>query len=139
MENKMSTNKRFNLSIALLITTLFFLTNNLMAQQRQGQGPPQIPDEGQIVKMVDELSSELSLSDGQKSKILVLYKSHFAEVKALMNGGEKPSRDGMESLKNEFESDVKNLLTEEQQEAFDEFQKNKKEKSGQGKQRPPQR
>ena len=122
----MNTKKRFNLSIALLITALFFLTSNLSAQQRQGQGPPPIPDETQIIKMVDDLSSELSLSDGQKTEILALYQNHFAEVKSSMNGGQRPSRENMESLKEEFEDDVKSLLTEDQQEQFDEFMKTRK-------------
>ena len=96
----MNTIKRFNLMIALLITAMFFLTSSLSAQQRQGaKGRPPIPDEAQINKMVDDLSTELSLSEGQKTEILALYTDHFAEVKASMNSEQRPSREEMESLK----------------------------------------
>lgn len=129
----MNTEKRFSLSIALIIAAMIFLTINLSAQQRQGQGPPQIPNESQIVKMVDDLSSQLSLNGDQKTEILALYQDHFADVKSTMSSGQKPNRDKMESLKEEFEDDVKSLLTNEQQDLFNEFlKKNQKQnQSGQ--------
>lgn len=129
----MNKKKRFNLSIALIIAAMIFLTINLSAQQRQGQGPPQIPNESQIVKMVDDLSSQLSLNGDQKTEILALYQDHFADVKSTMSSGQKPNRDKMESLKEEFEDDVKSLLTNEQQDLFNEFlKKNQKQnQSGQ--------
>lgn len=127
MHNK----KRFNLSIVLLITAFFFLISNLSAQQRKGQGPPPIPNETQIIKMVDDLSSQLLLSDDQKTEILALYQNYFAEVKSSMNGEQRPSREKMESLKEEFEDDVKSLLTDVQQDAFDEFQKTNKSRNRQ--------
>lgn len=120
----MNTIKRFNLSIALIISSLFFLTANLSAQHQQGKGPRQIPNESRINKMVDNLSAELSLNDGQKTEILALYIDHFDEAKSLMNNEQRPSREEMESLRAEFEDDVKSLLTEEQQEEFDDFLKN---------------
>lgn len=128
----MNTIKRFNFSIALLITAMFFLTSNLSAQQRQGQGqeqgPPPIPSETQINKMVEDLSTELSLSDGQKTEILSLYTDHFAEVKSSMRSGQRPSREEMQSLKKEFEDQVKSQLNENQQDLFDEFvKKNQKQ------------
>ena len=121
----MNTIKRFNISIALLITAMFFLTSNLSAQQRQGQeqGPPPIPNKTQIDKMVEDLSTELSLSDDQKTEILSLYTDHFAEVKSSMSSGQRPSREEMQSLKKEFEDQVKSQLNEEQQDLFDEFMK----------------
>ena len=54
---------------------MFFLTSSLSAQQRQGKGSPPIPDETQINKMVDDLSTELSLSEGQKTKFL-----HYIQI-----------------------------------------------------------
>ena len=119
----MNTIKRFNISIALLITAMFFLTSNLSAQQRQEQGPPPIPNKTQIDKMVEDLSTELSLSDDQKTEILSLYTDHFAEVKSSMSSGQRPSREEMQSLKKEFEDQVKSQLNEDQQDLFDEFMK----------------
>ncbi|MCB0753931.1 MAG: hypothetical protein KDC52_20840, partial [Ignavibacteriae bacterium] len=76
--------KRFNISLVIFITTMIFLTSNLSAQQRQEQGLPPIPNETQIIKMVDDLSAELSLTEAQGTKILTLYTNHFAEVKESM-------------------------------------------------------
>ena len=118
----MNTIKRLSLSIALLITAMFFLTSNVAAQQRQGQGPPPIPNETQINKMVDDLSNELSLSDGQKTEILALYIDHFADVKELTNG-QRPSREQMDKLKNEFENNVRNKLNEDQVFKFEKYNK----------------
>lgn len=129
----MKIQKRFSLSITFIIAAMIFLTINLSAQQRQGQEPPQIPNESQIVKMVDDLSSELSLNGDQKTEILALYQDHFAEVKSSMNSGQRPNRDEMESLKSDFEDDVKNILNDEQEELFTEYVKknNKQSQSNQ--------
>lgn len=135
----MNTIKRFNLSISLLIAAIFFLTSSLSAQQRQEQGPPQVPNETQINKMVEDLSAQLSLSNGQKTKILGLYKNHFAEVKSSMSSGERPNREEMESLKEEFEDDVKSLLNEEQKDLFDEFINKNKPQQSKGGQRQRQK
>lgn len=129
----MKIQKRFSLSITLIIAAMIFLTINLSAQQRQGQGRPQIPNESQIVKMVNDLSSELSLNGDQKTEILALYQDHFAEVKSSMNSGQRPNRDERESLKSDFEDDVKNILNDEQEELFTEYMKknNKQSQSNQ--------
>ena len=127
----MNTTKKFNLSITLLIAAMFFLTTNLSAQKRQEQGPPPIPNETQINKMVEDLSTELSLTEAQSAKILGLYSDHFAEVKKLMKSQRK-SREDMKSKKAEFEDEIKNLLNEEQQDLFDEFmEKNHRQKGTQ--------
>ena len=129
----MNTLKKINTSIALLITTMFFVTTNCSAQQRQGQGQgqPPIPNDTQINKMVEDLSAELSLTEAQSAKILGLYSDHFAEVKELMKSQRK-SREEMESKKAVFEDEIKNLLNEERQDLFDEFmEKNHRQKGTQ--------
>jgi hypothetical protein len=135
MEKEMNTIKRFILSIALLIAAMFFLNSSLSAQQRQGEGAPPIPGEAQINKMVEDLSGELSLSDGQKTEILELFQDHFAEVKSSMSSGQRLSREEMESLKEEFEDEVKSLLNDNQQDLFDDYIKNNKPQQGKGRKR----
>jgi Spy/CpxP family protein refolding chaperone len=129
----MNTIKRFNLVVVLLFTTFILLSSNLFAQQRQEQGPPPIPDETQINKMVEDLSSELTLTPTQKTKILALYTDHFAEVNTSMKGQRK-SREEMESLKSNFEKQVKDLLTKDQKAKFEKYMKNLRPESN--KQRP---
>jgi len=122
----MNTIKRFNLVLVILFTAFIFMSSNLFAQQRQEQGPPPIPNETQITKMVDDLSAELSLTATQKTSILTLYTNHFAEVKASMNGKRK-SREEMESHRAQFEDKVKSLIDENQKSLFEKFLKSKKE------------
>lgn len=96
-------------------------------------GPPALPDSTQIVQIVDQLAEELSLSADQKEQISELHFAHFREVRTLMSAG-RGNRDGirekMEALREEFESNVKALLDEEQQAKFDKLQKNRGQRSG---------
>lgn len=125
----MNTIKRFNLGVVLLFTTFIFLSSNLFAQQRQEQGPPQIPNSTQTTKMVKEMSTELSLNKAQESEILKLFTNHFAEMGN--KGGQRKSREEMESLKSKFEQQVKDLLTNEQKAKFDNFMKNHRPQTNQ--------
>lgn len=128
---KLKTNKIWKLLIvALLITTSSF------AQQRGGQGggqgggqqgPPELPTTEEVKTMVSDLSSELLLSDDQEEQILELYTSHFEEIENKMSAG-RPDRSEMEDLKEDFEDDVKDVLTEEQQELFTAYLKKNSKK-----------
>ena len=115
--------------VALVITT------SACGQQRGGQqgggqqAPPAVPTTKQIVKMVDKLSSEILLSEEQKTVVLELYKEHFEEVESKTSSG-RPDRDEMEDLKEDFETDVKAVLTKDQQKLYTAYQKknNKRER-----------
>jgi len=71
----MNTQKRFIISIALILTSMIFISSNLLAQQRQG--PPKIPSDDQINKMVEDLTTELSFSEEQQASIHELYTDHL--------------------------------------------------------------
>ena len=132
----MSRIKRFNFGIILLLTLMILLGGNLFAQQRNGQDQPKIPDETQINKMVEELSVKLSLNETQKTKILTLYVDHFAEIKSSMSSGKRPSREEMESIRENFQDAVKSQLNSEQQDLYDDFiKKNEKQPKGEQKER----
>ncbi|SDW19957.1 hypothetical protein SAMN05444411_101266 [Lutibacter oricola] len=120
---------------ALIVVVL--ITTTACGQQRgprgggQGggeQGPPPIPTTKQIVKMVDKLSSEILLSEDQKAEVLELYKEHFEEVEDLTSDG-RPDRDKMEALKEDFESDVNEVLTEDQQKLYKAYVKKNSRKA----------
>ncbi|UMB59651.1 hypothetical protein MHL31_11235 [Lutibacter sp. A80] len=117
---KLKTNKIWAIVVlALVITTTTF------AQQRgpengQGgnqQGPPEVPNSKEIKTMVSELSKEILLSGEQETEILALYKAHFKEVKSKTSSG-MPKREDMEALKDDFETDVKTVLTKDQQKLY---------------------
>lgn len=128
----MKTTKRISINFALLIALMVFLSSDLVAQQRQRQGPPPMPDDSQIEQMVEEMSEELSLTENQSTRVEEIFKEHIVDVNASMGNGERLSREEMESKKVEFEEDVKKLLNEDQENQFDEFMR----KQSKGNQRP---
>ncbi len=120
------------------IVFLFLLGNsNLFAQPQRHQGPPPMPDSTRIIQMVDELGTNLSLNEKQIIEISNLHFTHFAEAKDLMKK-HKTERDShrleMDSLREDFEEQVKSLLTDDQKTEFAELMK--KHRPGPGNQRP---
>lgn len=87
-------------------------------QDGQG-GPPSIPSDKEIVSMVSDLATEIDLSELQEAAVLQLYKEHFTEVKSKTKSG-RPKREEMETLKSDFEDEVKETLTEDQQKLYKE-------------------
>lgn len=110
-----------------ILVVVLIVTTTACGQQRgpQGrgqQGPPSIPNSKQIEKMVSNLADDISLSEDQENEVLKLYTVHFKEVKEKTKSG-RPDRKEMELLKNDFEKEVKEALTEEQQELYDAYLK----------------
>lgn len=124
---------------ALLGLLIMFLGTTAYAQPGQGrQGPPPLPDDQQIEEMVADLAKELSLTEAQEAKVSELYFAHFEEAKKLAKNNQEKRREDREvkeKLRDDFEKDVKTLLTKEQQDQFDAFQKKNKPQRGKG-QRP---
>lgn len=118
---KTSIQKKSILVIAMLILVLS--GNFVQAQQRGPKGPPPIPSDKEIAKMVTDLSKELSLSEKQEAQVSVLYVTHYEEVSDKMESG-KPSRNEMEKLKSELEAEVKDNLTDAQVTKYDAYLKN---------------
>ena len=109
-----------------IILPLFVLVisgNFAQAQQRGQQGPPPIPSEKEIEKMVEDLSNELSLDQEQEATISLLYVAHFEEVSDKMESG-RPNRNEMEKLKSELETEVKDNLTDAQVTKYEAYLKN---------------
>jgi Spy/CpxP family protein refolding chaperone len=123
----------------LMIVIALFLSTTASTQpsQRQ-QGPPPLPSEKEITQIVDDLAVEISLSKVQKTQISELYFAHFDDVKELtgQRGRSQESQEAMEKLRADFDHEVKEFLTEEQQKLFDEYQeKNKPQRRREGRQR----
>ena len=99
------------------------------AQQKRPQGPPPVPNEKQIEKMVDDLADKLALSEEQTKIISKQYIAHFDKVKAEQEkrgGNREAQRKTMDKLRKDFEKEVKAILTDEQQKQFDEYEKEQK-------------
>ncbi|WP_068475333.1 hypothetical protein [Saccharicrinis aurantiacus] len=128
--------KKVNVKARILIALVALLIGNVVTAQPQGreqQGPPPIPTEEQVNKMVDEMSKELSLNEEQNEAINQIYNEHFKLVAEKQEAG-RPDRSEMEALKNSLETDVKALLTETQKEEYTAYLKKQKEQR-QGKKR----
>ena len=125
----------------IYLAFLFFMGAMSMSVFAQGppsdrQGPPPIPNEKQIEKMVSDLSTELSLSADQQSRIQGLYTKHFEEVGSLQKEGDREThRKSMETLRESFETEVQIDFNQEQRDLYAEFQKKQGEKR-MGKRRP---
>ncbi|PKQ62671.1 hypothetical protein BZG01_16980 [Labilibaculum manganireducens] len=111
------------LTIILRIAVMMLLDVNFaQAQQRDQQGPPPIPDASQIKTMVMKLSGTLVLNDVQSKQMYDLFTAHFEELSAKIESSNHP-RSEMEALKTKFETEVKSILTTEQQKQFEVFMK----------------
>lgn len=136
----MKSTLRLKISQVLLLLFALLTTNLALAQQRGQQGPPPVPDSKEVDKMVEELSSDLSLTKQQHAQISILYKDHFTEVRRMVDitkgGRTEADRKKMDALKKNFEADVNALLTKQQQKKFKSLQK-KQAPGGQGKGRRP--
>ena len=117
---KKQTRKR----IAILTIVSTILMGSLLAQPGQRTQQPPIPDSGQIAQMVDELTQKFSLTDEQTATMLGLYTNHFAELKSKMETDKAQHEDHrkeMVSFRNDFEVQVKAVLTNAQKEQFETF------------------
>ncbi len=138
--------KEENIMKAIIRKRLLFLYMVLIAstsfaqpggQGRGGpQGPPKVPNSDEIVEIVSELSKKLSLDKEQESTILNLFQKHFAALENKTKSG-RPDREEMEAFKKTFEAQVDEILSEEQQELFKQFQKEKMKERPRG--GPPKR
>lgn len=117
--------------LVVVLTVLF--TSVGFAQKRSPKGGGQqerpkmeIPSAKEINEMVNELSKDILLSAEQSEKVKELYTTHFAAVEQKMKNG-RPDRKEMQSLKEEFESDINSILSKDQQKLFEKFHKEQKD------------
>lgn len=119
----MKTVKLFLIVSILLVSTSLFAQPPGGGQRGGQQGPPPIPNDKQIEKMGSEIADELTLSNEQETKVLNLYKAHFAQVKEKNEGNNRPDRQEMEALKSTLEKQVKAELTREQTTKYEAYLK----------------
>lgn len=121
----MNKQNRFNTGILIIMATMLFISGNLLAQQQPDRNPPpKPPSTEEVNKMVDELSTALSLSKKQQTEVSELFTAHFNSV-GESNGGKEGngSPEEMEKNRKDFEEQIKSLLNDEQKTEFDNFMK----------------
>ena len=133
--------KMRNISRTVAVLMIAMLTGSIaMAQPGGQQGPPKLPSDKQIEKMVKSLDKELDLSEKQNEQVSDLYFAHFDKVEAKMESSSRPARSEMEALDADLEKSVKAVLDEEQQTEYTAWlktQKKQRPQGGQGAQGPP--
>lgn len=135
----MKTKFKKSKGLLLAIVAILFGTLLVQAQPESPKGPPPIPNEKQIQKMVSDLSAELSLDETQQQKVSEMFVAHFNEMKEVQDkykDSHEAERKEMDGIKTEFEKEMKTVLTQEQQKQFDAFMKNKRPQGGAKGQRP---
>ena len=128
---------KFKVTTRLVLAALTVMLSLTLTQAQPGgqkgghQGPPPLPNDEQIEKMVTNLSNELNLNEPQEKQVSELYFAHFEEVKAVTDdGNSRPDREVMEKMKEDFKTEVKSVLTKDQQAEFDTYMKKKESQRG---------
>ena len=118
--------------IALCISTLSFAQGPGGQGGGPGgqmqQGPPSVPNNKEIKKMVAEISETVALSDDQEATVLTAYQDHFKVVKSKISGSARPERSEMEALDLAFEKEVKAIMDDEQVVKYEAYLKKQKKK-----------
>ena len=118
-----------NLRSIITVLMIIILTGGMaMAQPGGQQGPPKVPSNKQITKMVKDLDKELEMSDDQETEVSELYFAHFDKVEAKMESSQRPSRTEMEELDNDLETKMKAALNDDQQKPYTAWLKEQKQK-----------
>ena len=124
----MNTNIK-NLRKIILALMITILTGSFALAQSGGQqGPPPLPSDKQIEKMVKSLDKELELSENQETQVSELYFAHFEELETMQKQKQRASREEMNELKSEFETEVKTVLSEDQQDNYTAWLKKQEKK-----------
>lgn len=134
--------KIMNMTKTVSVLMIAMLTSSItMAQPGGQQGPPKVPSDKQIEKMVKSLDKELELSDEQTTTVSELYFAHFDKVEAKMKSSSRPARSEMEALDSDLQKKVKAVLDKDQQKEYTAWlkkqEKNRESQGGPGGQRPP--
>ena len=121
-----------------LITLSCLIAVNFVYAQ-PGQGTPPQPTKRQMTEMVNELTTALVLTESQQIQVSKLFQEHFKEMKSLTGQGKRskrPDRQAMEAHRDEFDTQIRALLTPEQAVAFETFQSKHKPQSQSRRTRP---
>jgi hypothetical protein len=120
--------KRTMKSIGMLLTAMVFtllLSQHLQAQeQMRDHRPPMLPDSAHIVKMVDRMAGELSLSDQQKATLMEMNLAHFKEVRGIVEqdrAARENTHEKLEVMRKQFERQMESVLNDQQKEQFKKF------------------
>ena len=99
----------------LLLTTLLLLvlSATVYAQGRPQRGNmPSVED--RVTTIITKMTTELTLSEEQKTSLTDVYTTHFTTMENYMTKGQRPSEEVLEKEKAILDTSVKEVLTTEQ-------------------------
>jgi Spy/CpxP family protein refolding chaperone len=121
----------------LFISLLLIAPDFAMAQPGKGMknhdGPPSknMPDSCRKRCADERLARELSLTDVQKQKLAEIHASHFEQMNALRKADSanfEKSREQRQQVQEKINTEIKQILTDEQKVKFDAFVAERKSK-----------
>lgn len=120
--------KRKVKTIEMAVLALVFMFLGVRQLYAQGvMGEPQrpiLPDSVHVVKMVDKMADELSLTDQQKTTLLKMNLEHFRKVRAIVKKdktGHEATREKLETMRKQVEKQMASVLNDDQKEQFKHF------------------
>ena len=120
--------KRKMKTIGMILTAMVFMvfvSSHLQAQdQRRPHHPPMLPDSTHVVKMVDQMAEELSLSNEQKATLVKMNLAHFKEVRGIVEqdrAAREKTHEKLEAMRKQFEGQMESVLDDQQKEQFKQF------------------
>ena len=113
--------RKIFLSVMIAMTCLS--TVSAQNPQRERKHPVITPE-----KMVERMDRALDLTDEQEQKLTELYKDYFQKMKTLREGDKKEQRTERKDLRLDFNKEMNEILTAEQQQKWAEVKKAHTEK-----------
>ncbi len=128
-----------NILTFIFLLGLYIGVSSAAAAQERHPGPPPIPDEAQITKMIEDLKTKLNLDGNQAEKIKALHMEHFKQIKSMQENHRKQmeaDKAEHDKLQAEFEAKIEKELSKEQFEKFKQIMKENHRRKRPGKKRP---
>jgi protein CpxP len=125
--------------LTIILLGLYIGVSSAAAAQERHPGPPPIPDEAQITKMIEHLKTELKLDENQAEKIKTLHMEHFRQMKSFQENQRKQmeaAKGEHDKLRIEFDTKIEKELSKEQFEKFKQIREENRKRKHSGKNRP---
>jgi len=123
---------RFSIVAALALSGFVMLTSTSSAQNTNTNTPAgrRAPN---IKQRVERLSTELNLTDDQKTKVTALLEKEAKEMRALREETDRDTRrEKMRAIRQEQDKELKTILTADQQEKWKELREQMRQRRQHG-------
>jgi len=123
------------ISFALSFVLIVFLNANVMSQPN-GKGQPPSASE-MAEKTVKDFSNETSLTDEEITNLTDIFTDFFTKMNDLHQNGARPDQSEIETIENERDEKIKEILSEETYNQYVSFMKKQQQSRPEGNNPPP--